>query len=763
MVEEKEIMMRQVTTRGLLLAAVLTVSLQCSGAESPRPNILYFYADDMGWGSIGPNGQALRRANGLPNVQTPTIDRLAEQGINFRRAYGCMVCSPARSSQQTGFHQGHTWADRNNTDNAKKAIRANDITMGDALKAAGYVTGYWGKWGYGASRDKTDPVIQNVQTLPSSHGYDHVLAELHHVRAHTFFQPTLWSFKPGNSEMGLVPNSLTHYAHHPEYPESPANQSHPNYPATAYCDDAYAFAALDFVRTQAQAYNADGTPFFALLAAQIPHGPYGDITRLPEWDEFYDDDASFAGLSNEAKQWAAMVTRLDAHFGNILAVLDDPDGDGDTSDSIAKNTVVIFQSDNGAAGNNAMAEVGSNANLRGRKGQIWEGGIRIPMVLRWPARITSDSALRPNTDSNLVFDVTDLLPTFCELAGVKPPPGIDGVSLAPTLIGAGHQRQRDFVIHEAGKCASLMRGNHKLVRNGTRFELYDLGKDPSETIDISGTHTALVAELSTLLLEERVTEPRWSANTYHHWTGADGANLSDASNWSDYVYENREIVYDTDSGGPRIPWVASIENKSETDQAAMVDTDIETLSIEIAGNTVSGAKQTVSFEPGNTLTGRNEIRLSPLSHVALNGGTLASIRWVDLLENAMLTGFGIVDASLYNKGTLVINSGATGVTVNGAYDQSAGAVLNAVVSGHTALTVKGTATINGTLNCTRAPGCLPQPGERFTVLTAHCVTGQFSHAQDKIAIADHDFRILYTADTVQLERMPDATQGNADP
>ncbi|NQV33472.1 MAG: hypothetical protein HQ515_12335, partial [Phycisphaeraceae bacterium] len=372
---------------------------------------------------------------------------------------------------------------------------------------------------------------------------------------------------------------------------------------------------------------------------------------------------------------------------------------------------------------------------------------------RWPARITSDSALQANTDSDLVFDVTDLLPTFCELAGVKTPLGIDGVSLAPTLIGAGHQRQRDFVIHEAGKYASLIRGNHKLVRSGASLELYDLGKDPTETTDISGTHAALVAELSTLLLGERVTEPRWSANTYHHWTGADGANLSDASNWSDYIYENKGIVYDTDSGAPRIPWVAKIENKHQTDQTAILDTDIETLSIEISGNTASGAEQTISFEPGRKLTGRNEIRLSPLSKVALNGGTLASIGWVDLCADATLTGFGTVDASLYNEGTLCITKGMTGLTVNGDYRQSANAALNVVVSGHTALTVKGTAAINGTLGCTLAPGILPQPGDRFTILTAHSVTGRFSNVQGMVEIAGQHFRILYTADTVELEKM----------
>ena len=128
----------------LLVALVLLCSpaAKLFAVIPTRPNILYFYVDDMGWGSIGPNGQAARREKGLPNVRTPNLDQLARQGVNFTRGYGCHVCSPARSSQQSGFHQGHTFADRNDPDNAKKAMRADDVLIGDALSSAGYAHGH---------------------------------------------------------------------------------------------------------------------------------------------------------------------------------------------------------------------------------------------------------------------------------------------------------------------------------------------------------------------------------------------------------------------------------------------------------------------------------------------------------------------------------------------------------------------------------------------------------------------------------------------
>jgi len=531
----------------LTLAAACITSAEINTA--PRPNILYFYVDDMGWGSIGPNGQAARKA------KTPNLDKLAAAGINFGRAYGCTVCSPARSSQQTAFHQGHTFADRNDPDNAKKAMRAEDICMGEALAAAGYVTGYWGKWGYGGSKDKQTPTIDNIQTLPTSHGYKYVLAELHHVRAHTFFQPTLWSAPAKAGAVGgieLIPNTMKPFTGNAKYPQYPAIQNHADYPATAYCDDSYAFAALDFVRKQAENYNKTKQPFFGLFAAQIPHAPFGEIAKLPEWDKPYANDPEFAKLAKQSQQWAAMVTRIDAHFGNILAALEDPNGDGDKSDSVADSTLVVFQSDNGGPGGSSNKEYDSNGGLRGNKGSIYEGGIRVPTIMRLPAKYAAAAKLKAGTTSSMVIDVSDLLPTFCELAGVAPPLGVDGVSLAPTLTGVGLQRKRDYVIHEAGGNASIIRGQYKLVMNrgdkkkkksgkGKKKKkaaktttqagaaLYDLVADHAEATDIAADKPELAAELKALLLAEHVTQPAGFANTYHHWTGANGADAAQAT------------------------------------------------------------------------------------------------------------------------------------------------------------------------------------------------------------------------------------------
>ncbi len=766
----------------LVFVAALSPALKAGDAldakNTLRPNILYFYVDDMGWGSIGPNGQAERRAAGLPYVQTPNLDTLAAQGINFTRGYGATVCSPARSSQQSGFHQGHTFADRNDPNNAKKAMRADDVLMGDALSAAGYVTGYWGKWGYGGSASKQDPVIDNVQTLPTSHGYQHVLAELHHVRAHTFFQPTLWNAPAVAGATGgieLVPNSMQRFIGNPRYPKLPSNHNHPEYPSTAYCDDSYVFAALDFVRDQAANYQRTGQPFFGLLAVQIPHAPFGEIAKLPEWNSAYVNDPHFTTLAEQAQQWAAMVTRIDAHFGNILAALEDPNGDGDQSDSVADNTLVIFQSDNGGPNGKSCVEFDANGGLRGNKGSIYEGGIRIPTVMRWPAKITSTSTLRAGTNSDMVIDVSDLLPTFCELAGVAPPLGLDGVSIAPTLLGTGHQRTREFLIHEAGNSQSIIRGRHKLVRTAAGrgrknkkrvtsdsqpvLALYDLVADRAEANDIAADNPKLVRELETLLLGERVTEPAGFANTYHHWTGGADTDAANADNWSDYSYTNAGVTYMSDSGPPRVSWTAHMENTTGKPNVARANTDIEFLALEIRGDAKSDASQELVVAPGITLTGRNEIRLAEHGILTLDSGTAFSLRWIDVFPGGTVRGAGTIDTSLYNAGTMT----ATGkLAVSGHYRERAGASLDVALrdAGCAQILIEGDAHLAGTLAVTLAEQFRPTSGDTVTVLSAENITGTFANVDNQVIAGNGArFTINYSPTSVTLTAHPRTRRG----
>jgi len=710
----------------ILLASV------CFGAD--RPNVLYLYVDDLGWGSIGPNGQAERKAQGKPSVLTPNLDRLAAAGVNFRRGYGCTVCSPARSSQQTGFHQGYTFADRNDPDNAKKAIRREDLTMGDVLSKAGYATGYWGKWGYGGSKDMQNPTLDNIQTLPTSHGYQFVVAELHHVRAHTFFQPTLWyaPAKPGaKAGLELRPNSMAKYANNKVYPNEPASQNHPDYPKVAYCDDVYAFAALDFVRKQALEYNQTGKPFFGLFAAQIPHAPFKEVEKLPNWDQDYKGKSFFKALSPQSQQWCAMVTRIDAHFGNLLDALEDPNGDGDKSDSVAHETLVVFQSDNGGPRGSNREELNANGGLQGSKGSIYEGGIRVPTIMRWPAKITRDSKLKVGSNTDLIVDCSDLLPTFCELAGAPVPLGLSGVSIAPVLTGEGEQRVREILIHEAGGQASIIRGRYKLIRsrgntkagqpgsknkkrskkstigkNTGNIQLYDLQADPGEKNNLASMQPQLVKELNALLAGERVDEAAGFANTYHSWKGAKEGAIGRASNWTDYVYENAGETYQQETGPPQSHWCAKIDRGS-----AIADKDTAFLGLEISGG--------LTVKPAVTVHARNELRVAPRGRLILQGGTVESLRWVEVQSGGTLGGRGIVKADLFCKGTLALNL-------------------------DNPLVVDGAVQLSGKLSLVDAVKL--KHGQNATVLKAKSISGRFKN--DKVSLAAQNYSIAYTPTSV---------------
>ncbi|HIE96622.1 MAG TPA: hypothetical protein EYQ63_06340 [Fuerstia sp.] len=355
----------------------------------------------------------------------------------------------------------------------------------------------------------------------------------------------------------------------------------------------------------------------------------------------------------------------------------------------------------------------------------------------------------------MVVDVTDLLPTFCELAGAPIPLGIDGVSIAPTLLGSGHQRRREFIIHEAGNGQSIIRGKHKLIRSkNPPLKLYDLEADHAETNDIAADHPQLVKELESLLLGERVAEPKGFANTYHHWTGQDSVKTSEPENWSEYEYANAGITYTTADGAPQLSWTARIENKGDEFSAAYADADLNVLALEVRGNVSSNASQSLVLGPGINLTGRNEIRLASHATLTISNGTVSSLRWVDIHPDATLNGRGSIDAIVYNKGTVnVTGANQPTLSVNGDYHQSADASLSITLADNRtpAFQVTGKASLGGTLHVDIADGYKPMRGKPYTVLMANQVFGTFANPRNEIVTSDGSrFTIAYSNSAVTL-------------
>jgi hypothetical protein len=428
-----------------------------------------------------------------------------------------------------------------------------------------------------------------------------------------------------------------------------------------------------------------------------------------------------------------MVTRIDGHFGNLLDALDDPNGDGDKSDSVAKDTLVIFQSDNGGPRGSNREELDANGGLLGSKGSIYEGGIRVPTIMRWPDKITRDSKLKVGSSTDLIVDCSDLLPTFCELAGAPVPLGLSGVSLAPTLMGKGEQRVREFLIHEAGGQASVIRGRYKLIRSrgnakaansGTKnkkrpkkpgvakdsgkVQLYDLQADPAEKNNIASKYPQLIKELNALLTGERVDEAAGFANTYHSWKGAKDSAILDASNWTDYVYQNAGETYQRESGSPQAHWCAKIDRGS-----AIANKDTEFLGLEISA--------VLTVKSGVTVHARNELRVAPKGQLILQGGAVESLRWVDVQSGGTLAGHGTVNADLFSKGTLSLS-------------------LNKP------LVVEGAAKLSGKLSLSGAGKV--KSGESITVLKAKLISGGF--ANNDALLDGKSYSIFYTPTEISV-------------
>jgi hypothetical protein len=286
------------------------------------------------------------------------------------------------------------------------------------------------------------------------------------------------------------------------------------------------------------------------------------------------------------------------------------------------------------------------------------------------------------------------------------------------------------------------------------LELYDLEVDASEEHDIANDHPELVKELESLLLGERVTEPQGFANTYHHWTGKDGATTSDADNWSSYQYANAGITYMTDDGAPRLSWIARIENTGNKPNTARADANLEILGLEVRGSATKAAGQSLVLGSDVNLTGRNEIRLAEHAALIVNGGTVASLRWIDIHPNATLEGNGNVDSIVYNSGSIAVTGcKEPSIKVSADYHQSCDATLTLPVHGEKepALQVTGEARLGGTLAITIGTGLTPVAGKAYTILTADRVTGEFLNQGGEVVATDGSrFLVQYSKSAVTI-------------
>jgi arylsulfatase A-like enzyme len=455
------------------LAAVFRGWTGCAGlmagmalfAAAPRPNIVYIMADDLGWGDIGPFGQK--------KIRTPNLDRFANEGTCFDHFYpGGAVCSPTRSVLMTGQHTGHTRIRGNHgrAGLARVPLEPGDVTVAEVLKSAGYATVIAGKWGLG------EPGTAGV---PNRQGFDHWFGYLNNDRAEFYFPEKIWRNEteivlPGNvgGKRGQFSNDLM-------------------------TDEAIAF--IDAHRS---------SPFFVYLAYTLPHNllevPDDSLAeyagKFPETPGLKDDDRPVP--SQPRATFAAMVTRLDREVGRVLAHL--------RTRGLEENTIVFFCSDNGAPERLGLPEFfGSQGPFRGAKGSLYEGGIRTPMIVRWPGKIPAGGR------SDLAWGGWDFLPTAAALAGGVVPAGIDGIDVMPLIRGESISPERTFYweTHEKRFSQAVRVGNRKAVRQnlGTAIEVYDLRADPGEKRNLAASDPSFVARATELFRTLRTESEHWPA------------------------------------------------------------------------------------------------------------------------------------------------------------------------------------------------------------------------------------------------------------
>lgn len=413
---------------------------------SDRPNIIFILCDDLAQGDLGCYGQKL--------IQTPNLDRMAREGTMFPQFYsGTSVCAPSRSSLMTGLHMGHCpiRANREVQPEGQKPLPEGTVTVAQVLKKAGYATACTGKWGMGMFETSGSPLKL---------GFDHFYGYNCQRHAHSYFPAYLW-----NNDRRVELDGKT------------------------YAMDLIGRDTLDWVRSQASG------PFFLYHAITLPHGKF-EIDDLGLYK-----DKPWTDLQ---KTYAAMVTRLDSDVGRLLDLLKEL--------KIDDNTLVLFAGDNGASFD-PKSEVGKlfdqsmGGRLRGYKRSLYEGGLRQAGIARWPGQVPAGRVCEQP------WAFWDFLATAAELAGTKVSSAHDGLSMVSLLKGGEAPAREAFYweLHEGASLQAVRFGNWKAVRNGPSkaVELYDLGKDAAESIDVAASRPDLVARATELMKTLRTDSPDW--------------------------------------------------------------------------------------------------------------------------------------------------------------------------------------------------------------------------------------------------------------
>ncbi|GIW96801.1 MAG: arylsulfatase [Pirellulaceae bacterium] len=448
---------------GMAMVAIL-FSFTSAVAEDRPPNIILLLLDDAGWGDFSCYGQQ--------HFHTPHIDRIASEGMRFTQHYsGSTVCAPTRCSLMTGLHTGHAYVrgNREVKPEGQAPMPADIVTIPRLLKKVGYRTGAFGKWGLGAPGSSSDP----ARHFDVFFGYNC------QREAHRYYPQHLWK----------------------NFEKVPLD-------GQTYSAELILQEAMQFVR------DTQDQPFFLYLPVTIPHaamqGPEEFVAPFRRrFSQFEDVIGRYAGTEsrNPIAQFAGMMTYLDHQVGQLDALL--------TELGLRENTLFLITSDNGPhrEGGHDPDFFDSNGPFRGYKRDLYEGGIRAPLIARWPGHIRAGSL------SELVCAHWDLLPTVCEVAGATVPQHIDGISLVAELTGRADSPVHDYLyweFYEQGGKRAARFGDWKAVQLNLGksmdgpIEVYDLATDPGETTDVADQHPDVVQQARRIFAEAHTPSPLWS-------------------------------------------------------------------------------------------------------------------------------------------------------------------------------------------------------------------------------------------------------------